>query len=344
MRIAQIAPLEEAVPPERYGGTERIVAYLTDALVDLGHEVTLFASGESRTRGELVPVIRRALRLARPRPNPPAACAMLLERVAAMSDRFDLIHAHVDWLHLPVLRRLGVPFITTFHGRLDLPGLAEAVEAFPDAGFVSISDHQRRPLPRARWLGTVPHGLPLDLLQPTRQQNGYLAFLGRMSAEKGPDVAIRLARRSGLLLRLAAKVPRREQRYFKSQIDPYIDDARIQFVGEIGEERKAKFLGDAKALLFPIDWPEPFGLVLIEAMACGTPVVAFRRGAVPEIVEDGVTGFVVDDEEQAFAALGRLDALDRARIREIFEQRFTARRMADDYVAVYARVIAEHSR
>jgi glycosyltransferase involved in cell wall biosynthesis len=335
VRIAQVAPLAEAVPPKLYGGTERVISWLTEELVALGHEVTLFASADSLTAAELVPVWPRALRLARRRADPAAAMSALFEVLADAAARFEVIHCHTDWLHLPLLRRLGVPFVTTLHGRLDLPGLPEAVARFPGAPFVSISNDQRRPLPNARWIGTVHHGLPADALPLAAAPRGYLAFLGRMSPEKGPDVAIRLARAAGYELRIAAKIPNDESRFYRERIAPLIDGAAVRFVGEVDERRKADFLGNAAALLFPIDWPEPFGLVLIEAMACGTPVVAFRRGSVPEIVEDGVTGFIVDSEEEALAALRRLGELDRRRVRAAFERRFTARRMAQDYVRLY---------
>jgi glycosyltransferase involved in cell wall biosynthesis len=338
MRIAQVAPLAESVPPRLYGGTERIVSYLTEALVDLGHEVTLFASGDSVTRAALVAAIPRALRLARRRPDPLAAYAALLEDVAAAAPPFDIVHSHLDWVHLPTFRRMGVPFLTTLHGRLDLPELALAVRRFGDAPFVSISDDQRRPLPAAHWIGTIHHGLPPDLFPPRLASEGYLAFLGRISPDKGPDIAVRLARESGLPLRIAAKLPKSEQRYYAQRIEPYVDGTRIRFVGEIGDDRKAEFLGGAAALLFPIDWPEPFGLVMIEAMACGTPVIAHRRGAVAEVVEHGVTGFVVDGEAEALAAIRRLGEIDRARVRARFEERFTARRMAEDYLRLYRKL------
>jgi glycosyltransferase involved in cell wall biosynthesis len=335
MRIAQVAPLAESVPPKLYGGTERVVAWLVEELVELGHQVSLFASGDSATRATLVPVWPRALRLGRPRSDPAAACAALLEAVAQRATDFDVIHCHVDWMHLPLLRRLGVPFMTTMHGRLDLPGLPTVVRQFADAPFVSISNDQRTPLPGARWLGTVYHGLPPDSLRPRFENGNYLAFLGRLAPEKGPETAIRLARAAGLPLRIAAKIPRGERGYFKQQLEPLIDGEQIKLSGEVNDRTKEAFLSEAAALLFPIDWPEPFGLVMIEAMACGTPVIAFRRGSVPEVIEDGVTGFIVGNEEEALRAIKRLPELDRRRVRAAFERRFTSRRMAEDYLRLY---------
>ena len=339
MRIAQIAPLAESVPPKLYGGTERVVAWLVDELIELGHDVTLFASGDSRTRATLVPVYPRALRLGRPRPDPVAAQAVLLECVAERAAEFDVIHSHIDWLHLPLLTRLGVPFVTTSHGRLDLPGLDLTIRRFPDSPFISISDNQRAPLAAANWLGTVHHGMPPELLQPSFGPGTYLAFLGRLTAEKGPEAAIRIAHAVEMPLRIAAKVPRGERRFFKEKIEPQIDGNRVQLIGEVNDETKGDFLAGAAALLFPIDWPEPFGLVMIEAMACGTPVIAFRRGSVPEVIEDGVSGFVVDSEEEAVAAIKRLAGLDRSVVRMAFERRFTARRMAEDYVRQYGNLL-----
>lgn len=339
MRIAQLAPLAESVPPKLYGGTERVVAWLVDELVEFGHEVTLFASGDSHTKGTLQSVWPRALRLGRKGVDPNAACALLLEAIAKRAKDFDLIHAHIDWLPLPLLSRLGVPFLTTMHGRLDLPGLGDVVRQFPGAHFVSISDDQRRPLPEANWIGTIQHGLPLDLLRPSYREGTYLAFLGRLTAEKGPEDAIRIARGAGKSLRIAAKNPRAETRYFREHLEPLIDGEMVRLVGEVNDAKKQPFLAEAAALLFPIDWPEPFGLVMIEAMACGTPVIAFRSGSVPEVVEDGVTGFIVENAEEAIAAVHRLDRLDRRGIRARFEERFSAQRMARAYEAQYEKLI-----
>jgi glycosyltransferase involved in cell wall biosynthesis len=335
MRIAQVAPLIESVPPKLYGGTERVVAWLVDELVSAGHEVTLFASGDSRTSAELHAVWPRALRLGRPRTDPLVAQAALLEAVARNATEFDVIHMHIDWLHLPLLSRLGVPFLTTCHGRMDLPGFSDVVRRFPDAPFVSISDNQRLPLKAANWLGTVYHGLPTDLFQPSFEPGSYLAFLGRLTAEKGPEAAIRIARAGKMPLRIAAKVPRGERNYFKEKLEPLIDGEQVQLTGEVGDETKRQFLAGAAALLFPIDWPEPFGLVMIEAMACGTPVIAFSSGSVPEVIDDGITGFVVRSEAEAVEAIGRVSELDRRRVRSHFEKRFTTRRMAQEYLRHY---------
>ena len=338
MKIAQVAPLAESVPPKLYGGTERVIAWLIDELVELGHEVTLFASGDSRTRATLVPVWPRALRLGRPRSDPLAAQAALLEEVARHANDFDVIHCHVDWLPLPVLSRLGVPFVTTTHGRLDLPGLSAVVERFPDARYVSISHNQRASFPSANWLGTVYHGLPVDSLRPAGEKGTYLAFLGRLTKDKGPEEAMRIARAAGLPLHMAAKLPTGERGYFKEQLEPKIDGTQVRLTGEVNDQTKQAFLAGAAALLFPIDWPEPFGLVMIEAMACGTPVIAFRSGSVPEVVDDGITGFVVDGETEAVAAVGRLGELDRRQVRRRFEERFTAGRMAREYVRLYEQL------
>jgi len=336
MKIAQIAPLAESVPPKLYGGTERVVAWLVDELVNLGHQVTLFASGDSVTSAELIPVCPRALRLGRPRTDPMAMQAALIEEVASRAKDFDLIHAHIDWLHLPLLSRLGVPFLTTCHGRLDLPLFPDVIRRFPSAAFVSISENQRIPLPQANWVGTVYHGLPPDLLRPSFETGSYLAFLGRLTVEKGPEPAMRIARAVGMPLHIAAKVPRGETTYFKERIEPQVDGRQVRLIGEVNDRAKQGFLAGAAALLFPIDWPEPFGLVMIEAMACGTPVIAFRSGSVPEVVDHGITGFVVSDEEEAIQAIGRLSKLDRRRVRAQFEKRFTSRRMAEEYLSHYA--------
>ena len=335
MRIAQVAPLAESVPPKLYGGTERVVNWLIDELVELGHDVTLFASGDSATRAKLVPVWPRALRLGRPRSDPIAAQAALLEAVARQAGEFDVIHAHIDWLHLPLLSRLGVPFLTTLHGRLDLPGLADVVRRFPHAPFVSISEHQRVPLREANWIGTIYHGLPISSLRPSFEPGAYLAFLGRLTPDKGPEVAIRIARAAEMPLRIAAKLPRADTGYFKDKLEPQIDGEHIQLIGEVNDAAKEKFLAGVAALLFPIDWPEPFGLVMIEALACGTPVIAFRSGSVPEVIDEGITGFIVEGEDQAVQAIRRIGALDRRKLRAVFEHRFTAKRMAQEYVRQY---------
>jgi glycosyltransferase involved in cell wall biosynthesis len=343
LRIAQIAPLAESVPPKLYGGTERVVAWLIEELVELGHQVTLFATGDSRTRAKLNPVWPRALRLGRPRSDPALAQVALLEAVAVHATNFDIIHAHIDWLHLPLLSRLGVPFVTTMHGRLDLPGLPDVVRRFPSAPFVSISDNQRRGLTETDWCGTIYHGLPADMFRPNFEAGSYLAFLGRLTADKGPEAAIRIAKAAGMPLHLAAKVPRNETAYFKGRLEPQIDGDQVRLIGEVDDRTKQGFLAGAAALLFPIDWPEPFGLVMIEAMACGTPVIAFRSGSVPEVVDHGITGFVVDGEAEAVHAIGRLGELDRRQVRAQFERRFTAKRMAKEYVHHYEKLAANKS-
>jgi glycosyltransferase involved in cell wall biosynthesis len=343
MRIAQLAPLAETVPPRQYGGTERIVSWLTEELVTLGQEVTLFASAGSVTRANLVPVWPHSIRHSRPRPDPTAPLAALLEAIAERAAEFDVIHAHVDWVHLPLLCRLGVPFVTTLHGRLDTPHLSVAARSAGQPPFVSISNSQRAPLPELNWLATVYHGMPPTLLKYHRKCEDYLAFLGRISPEKGPHTAIRLAKAAELPLRIGAKVPRDGNRFFKTEIKPLLDGKAIEFIGEVNDRGKMELLGKAKALLFPIDWPEPFGLVMIEAMACGTPVIAWRRGSVPEIIDDGVTGFVVDNELEAIEAISRVGDLDRDRIRATFERRFTSARMAEDYLRLYRSLTAERS-
>lgn len=337
MKIAQVAPLFERVPPRLYGGTERIVSYLTEELVRRGHQVTLFASGDSATAAELVPCCEIALRLNPAVKDPIPYQMLLLEAVRQRAADFDVLHFHTDLLQFPLIRPFAQRTVTTLHGRLDLPDLVPFYSAFPDVPLVSISDSQRRPMPPVNWVGTVYHGLPSDLLpfQPAAS-GGYLAFLGRISPEKRPDRAIEIAARAGLPLRIAAKVDRADQDYWRDVIAPMIRAHRcVEYVGEIGEAEKPAFLGNASALLFPIDWPEPFGLVMIEAMACGTPVIAFNRGSVPEIIEAGVSGFVVDDLAQAVQAVARIPTLDRAAVRRCFERRFTVERMAHHYLTIY---------
>lgn len=339
MRIAQVSPLYESVPPRLYGGTERIVHYLTEALVALDHEVTLFASRDSRTSARLAACCGESLRLSACQ-DPIAPHVLMAEQVIRHADDFDIIHSHIDYLMFPAARRRPeAPVVTTLHGRLDLPELAGIHREFKGAPLISISRDQRRPLPDSAWAGTVPHGLPRDLYPFQGKRGSYLAFVGRMSPEKRPDLAIEIASRAGLPLKLAAKVSRHEQDWFEDRIKPMLSRPGIEFVGEIGEKDKAGFLGGAAALLFPVDWPEPFGLVMIESMACGTPVIAFRRGSVPEVIEDGVSGFVVDDAEAAIAKVPAAAALDRARVRAAFERRFTADRMARDYLRIYGNLI-----
>jgi glycosyltransferase involved in cell wall biosynthesis len=344
MRIAQVAPLIESVPPKLYGGTERIVAYLSDELVRQGHQVTLFASGDSVTKAELVACTERALRLDPAMVNPLPYHVLALDQVRRRAHEFDVLHFHVDYLHFPLSRALGWDTVTTLHGRLDLPDLARLFAAFPDMSLVSISDHQRRPLPHLRWLRTVHHGLPTDLHPFTAAPGGdYLAFLGRICPEKRPDRAIEIARRAGMPLKIAAKVDVVDEAYYAEVVRPLLRNPLVEFIGEIGEAEKASFLGNARAVLFPVDWPEPFGLVLIESMACGTPVIAWRCGSVSEVVEDGVTGCIVDSIDGAVAAVDRVGTLNRAVIRHHFQERFSVERMANDYLAVYngARQVIE---
>jgi glycosyltransferase involved in cell wall biosynthesis len=328
MKIAQVAPLFERVPPRLYGGTERIVSNLTEELVRQGHDVTLFASGDSETAAELVRCCDMALRL-NPRVRDPLPYyAIQLEEVRRRADAFDMIHFHIDIVHFPLVRPYAHRTVTTLHGRLDLPDLLPFYSLFSDMPLVSISNDQRRPLPPVNWIATVHHGLPRDLLPFSATGGDYLAFLGRISPEKRPDLAIKIALRAGLPLKIAAKIDRVDHDYWNDVIKPMVEaNPAVEFIGEIDEWQKADFLGKARALLFPIDWPEPFGLVMIEAMACGTPVIAFRRGSVPEIVEHGVSGFIVDGVENAVAAVARIDELNRLRTRQCFERRFTAERM-----------------
>jgi glycosyltransferase involved in cell wall biosynthesis len=339
MRIAQIAPLAEAVPPKLYGGTERIVSYLTEELVRSGHEVTLFASGDSCTSAELVACRERALRLDPAVLDPNPHLLVMLEEVSRRAAEFDVLHFHIDFLHFPVFKDQAAHTLTTLHGRIDQPDLPPLFRTFSQYPLVSISNDQRRPLAGANWVGTVHHGLPPDLLEFTTAPRGnYLAFLGRMSPEKGPERAIEIACRAGLPIKIAAKVDPADRQYFERCVEPLLDHPLVEFIGEIGEAQKSEFLGNARAMLFPIDWPEPFGLVIIEAMACGTPVIAFPRGSVPEVVEDGVTGFIVKSVEEAVAAVERLDRLERAVIRDRFEEAFSSVRMARDYEQLYERV------
>lgn len=338
MKIAQVAPLTEAVPPKLYGGTERVVAYLTDALVELGHEVTLFASGDSATKATLAPIWPTALRLDPNVTDHFVPMFMQLETVARRAHEFDVIHCHLDYFGYPLLRRLATPSITTLHGRLDLPELPALYGLYGDIPVVSISDSQRVPLPEANYVATVLHGLPQNLLTKGSGRGGYLAFLGRISPEKAPDAAIRIAAKAGIPLKIAAKVDRVDREYFKTTVEPLLSLGQVEFIGEIREDEKEEFLGNAAGLLFPIAWREPFGLVMIEAMACGTPVIAMENGSVPEVQEDGVTGFIVHSEEEAVDAVGRIGSLDRDRIRAEFDRRFTAHRMAQNYLKLYARL------
>jgi glycosyltransferase involved in cell wall biosynthesis len=340
MRIAQIAPLMESVPPRLYGGTERIVAYLTDELVRLGHDVTLFATGDSVSTAMVVSCAAMALRLESNVRDFIPYYMLMLDRVRELADEFDILHFHIDQFHFPLFRPIAHRTVTTLHGRQDLHDLKPLYVGFSDMPLVSISEDQRRPVLNSNFVATVYHGIPADLLSATyHPRGGYLAFLGRISPEKRPDRAIQIAQAAGIPLKIAAKVDRVDEAYFREQIEPLLSLPGIEFLGEINERGKAKFLGEARALLFPVDWPEPFGLVMIEAMACGTPVLAFRCGSVPEIIDPGVTGDIVESMEQAVQVLPRVLSLDRRQVRRRFEQRFTASRMARDYVQVYRSLL-----
>jgi glycosyltransferase involved in cell wall biosynthesis len=344
LRIAQVAPLYESVPPTLYGGTERVIAYLTDELVRNGHDVTLFASGDSVTSARLVPVCERGLRLDARCVDPLSHHIRLLDRVFSDVDQFDVTHFHVDYLHFPLSRRWPHPHLTTLHGRLDLPDLVPVYREFPDMPVVSISDAQRTPLPWVHWAGTVYHGLPGDLFAFHEHPRDYLAFVGRISPEKAPDRAIELARRTGLPLRIGAKVDRADREYFETTIEPLLSAPGVEWLGEVGGREKEDLLGHARALLCLGDWPEPFGLVMIEALACGTPVIAWRAGSIPEVVDDGIDGFVVSSMDEAVEAVGRLDAIDRGLCRATFEARFLVERMAADYVRLYERQLGLQGR
>jgi glycosyltransferase involved in cell wall biosynthesis len=342
MRVAQVSPLYESCPPRLYGGTERLVSYLTEELVRQGHEVTLFASGDSQTKATLRSSCDRALRLDPSCKDPLPHHLVMLNRVARSAEAFDIIHFHADFLHFPLFARLWGKTLTTAHGRLDLPDLPPLLHEFPIMPLVSISDAQRAPVQWANWHGTVHHGLPTDLYLPG-PGDGYLAFIGRISPEKGVEKAIKIAGRAGIPLKIAAKIDKADLDYYNDRIKGLLKGPGVEFIGEIGDRDKGEFLGQAIALLFPIDWPEPFGLVMIEAMANGTPVIAFRRGSVPEVIDDGVTGFVVDSVDRAVAAVPRATALDRGAIRHRFEARFSAERMARDYVELYGDLLRRSS-
>ena len=340
MKIAQIAPLVESVPPRLYGGTERVVSWLTEELVAQGHDVTLFASGDSRTAATLYPVVPRALRLDGVH-NSLAYNNIMLDRVAERIGEFDILHFHIDFFHYPIFRNMAHKTVTTLHGRQDLPELPGIYRAFPHMPLVSISNHQRRPVPPVNWMGTVYHGLPESQFREDEGRGGYLAFLGRICPDKGPVEAVEIARLAGRKLKIAAKVDPVDQEYFDTVVAPLLAASpHVEFIGEIDDRRKQEFLGNASALLFPIRWPEPFGLVMIEAMACGTPVIAFNCGSVPEVMEDGLTGFVVENVEGAAAAVRRLDQLFRPSIRSRFEERFSARAMAREYLRIYRKLSA----
>jgi len=338
MKIAQVAPLYESVPPKMYGGTERVVSYLTEELVSQGHDVTLFASGDSTTSARLIAPCRRALRL-EGSIDPLAHHILMLELLSQVAGDFDIIHFHCDYIHFPLSRRLRLPNVTTLHGRLDLPDLVSLYREFLEMPVISISNSQRSPVPWLNWQGTVHHGLPLDLYQCQREAGTYLAFLGRICADKGIEQAIEIAKKAGIPLRVSAKVDHDDKEYFKEVVQPLLANPLTQFMGEIPESDKNGFLGNAIALLAPINWPEPFGMVMIEAMACGTPVIAFRRGSVPEVIDEGRSGVIVSTVDEAVAAIKNGKLVRRKSCRESFERRFTAPRMAREYLAIYERMV-----
>jgi len=344
VKIAQIAPLYESVPPKLYGGTERVVSFLTEELVKQGHEVTLFGSGDSQSAATLVPMSQAALRLQGELVADPIAYHVrMMELVIQQAPEFEILHFHTEYLQFSLLRRIAVPAITTLHGRLDTADLKALFSEFWDIKVVSISEFQRVPLTEANWVANIYHGIPADLFRLNREAESYLAFLGRISPEKRVDRAIEIAKTAGRKLKIAAKIDRADQEYFDREIKHLLDDPLIEFLGEVGENEKQEFLGNAAALLFPIDWPEPFGLVLIEALACGTPVIAYPFGSVPELIDEGQTGFLVNDVAQAVAAVGRIEEIDRAGCRQVFEDRFTAQRMAAEYAELYRRLVSEAS-
>lgn len=344
MRIAQVAPLYESVPPKLYGGTERVVSYLTEELVRMGHDVTLFASGDSKTAAHLIPACPKSLRLDPECVDQLAHHFVMLGDVKHNARKFDVIHFHIDYLHFPLSQTLQVPNLTTLHGRLDIPDLQPLYRKFKEPQLVSISKAQRKPLLWANWVGNVYHGLPADQLHLHREPGKYLAFLGRVSPEKRVDRAIEIALQVGMPLKIAAKIDRADRPYYEAEIKPLLDNRNIELIGEIGEQQKDEFLGNAYAYLFPIDWPEPFGLTMIEAMACGTPTIAFPCGSVREVLEDGVSGFIVQSIEQAVAAVKRVEHFDRAGCRQAFEKRFSASRMAQDYLRLYEALVGTPSR
>jgi glycosyltransferase involved in cell wall biosynthesis len=339
LKIAQVSPLYESVPPKTYGGTERVVSYLTEELVAQGHEVTLFASGDSQTAAKLIPGSPRSLRLSKNSVDHLAHHIAMLDDVMRLAPEFDVIHFHIDYMHFPLSRYCALPSVTTLHGRLDLPDLLPVYRRYPDAPLVSISLAQRKPLPPVNWVANINHGLPADLLNFHPEAGDYLAFLGRISPEKRVDRAIEIANRAGMPLKIAAKIDNADREYYETVIKPLMSDPNVEFIGEIGENEKDDFLGNAYAYLFPIDWPEPFGLTMIEAMACGTPTIAFNCGSVPEVMQEGLTGFIVEDMDQAVAAVAKIASIERTACRNVFEKRFTSARMAEQYADVYQSMI-----
>lgn len=342
MRIAQVPPLYESVPPRLYGGTERVVSYLTEELVNQGHDVTLFGTADSITNAKLYPVCEQALRLNKECRDPLSYHIVQIQDVVEHAQDFDIIHFHNDYLHFPVSSRYSYAHVTTLHGRLDIPELSNIYSKYSSIPVISISNSQRKPISNANWIKTIYHGLPADLYRQGSGDGGYLAFIGRISPEKGPDKAIEIAKRVGIKLKIAAKVDKADQEYYDKVIAPMLDHPLIEFIGEIGEDKKGEFLGNATGLLFPIDWPEPFGMVMIEAMACGTPVIAFNCGSVPEVMVNGETGYIVNTVKEAVIAVSALAAFDRKGCRQVFEERFTAAIMARNYVAVYERLAGQN--
>jgi glycosyltransferase involved in cell wall biosynthesis len=342
VKIAQVSPLYESVPPKMYGGTERVVSFLTEELVAQGQDVTLFASGDSQTSAKLIPGSKTSLRLGKNSVDHLAHHIAMLDDVMRMAPEFDVIHFHIDYMHFPLSRYCSLPSVTTLHGRLDLPDLIPVYKRYADAPVISISMSQRKPLPRANWVANVHHGLPADLLTFNPKAGDYLAFLGRISPEKRLDRAIEIAKRAGMPLKVAAKIDNADRAYYESTIKPLMGDPNIEFIGEIGENEKSEFLGNAYAYLFPIDWPEPFGLTMIEAMACGTPTIAFNRGSVPEVMQEGLTGFIVDNMDDAVAAVEKIESIERTACRNVFEKRYTSAHMAERYIQVYQSMASEN--
>lgn len=344
MRIAQISPLYESVPPKLYGGTERVVHYITEELVRQGHDVTLFASGDSVTSARLVSPCRKALRLDPESTDPIVNHITMMEMVERHSEEFDIIHSHIDYLYYPLIRRSRVPHVTTLHGRQNMPELKTLYKEFRDIPVISISDFQRTPIPYANWKGTVYHGLPTDLYSYNPDGGNYLTFLGRISPEKRVDRAIEIAIRAGIPIKIAAKVDKADNEYFEGEIRQLLDHPLVDFIGEIGEKEKEEFLGNSMGLLYPIDWPEPFGLAMIESMACGTPAIAYGQGSIPEIIDEGITGFIVNSIEEAVSAVGKLSGISRPDCRGRFEERFSSRRMAEEYLSIYSTLVKESER
>jgi glycosyltransferase involved in cell wall biosynthesis len=341
MRIAQVSPLYESVPPKLYGGTERVVHNLTEELIARGHDVTLFASGDSVTNAKLVPVCKNALRLDADCIDPFVHHFTLMEMVEKEASHFDIIHSHIDYLYFPIMRRSRNTYLTTLHGRLDIPELEPLFREYKDIPLVSISNSQRKPFPYSNWMGTVYHGLPLDMYHFSKKGGDYLVFIGRVSPEKRVDRAIEIAKKAGIQIKIAAKVDKADNDYFESKIKKLLDHPLVDFIGEVAEKEKEELLGNALGFIYPIDWPEPFGLAMIEAMACGTPVLAYNCGSVPEVLDEGITGFGVNSMREAVAAVSKLSGLDRKKCRDVFEKRFSVQRMTDDYLMIYESMINE---